>query len=85
MVASLVASPLTRRYGRRAVILAASILFLIGCGLSAGAVHVSMVVIGRILLGVGVGFGNTTIPMYLSEMAPRHLRVSWSIGCVWLC
>lgn len=74
MVASLVASPLTRRHGRRVVIGAASLLFLVGCALSAGAVHVSMVVVGRILLGVGVGFGNTTIPLYLSEMAPRHLR-----------
>ena len=75
MVASLAASPLTRRFGRRAVIGAAALAFLVGTALSAGAVHVAMVVAGRVLLGVGVGFGNMTIPMYLSEMAPRHMRV----------
>jgi MFS family permease len=74
MASSLAASRLTRTHGRRALIAAAALAFLAGAALSAGAVHVSMVVIGRVLLGVGVGFGNTVIPLYLSEMAPRHLR-----------
>ncbi|GFS35745.1 sugar transporter protein 7 [Actinidia rufa] len=28
----------------------------------------------KIMLGVGIGFGNQAVPLYLSEMAPAHLR-----------
>ncbi|MBA0757137.1 hypothetical protein Gotri_020249 [Gossypium trilobum] len=32
-----------------------------------------MLILGRVLLGVGVGFANQPIPLYISEMAlPRH-------------
>ncbi|XP_022134976.1 sugar carrier protein A isoform X2 [Momordica charantia] len=33
-----------------------------------------MLILGRIMLGVGIGFGNQAVPLYLSEMAPTHLR-----------
>ena len=58
LVASLVASGVTRAYGRRATMLAAGACFLAGAGLTAGAVHVAMLVVGRVALGVGVGFAN---------------------------
>nr|QNC69514.1 sugar carrier protein [Annona sp. ZA-2020] len=50
------------------------ISFLVGAGLNAGAVNLSMLLLGRIMLGVGIGFGNQAVPLYLSEMAPAHLR-----------
>ncbi|PIA30176.1 hypothetical protein AQUCO_05700107v1 [Aquilegia coerulea] len=74
LVASLVASPLTRNYGRRASIICGGINFLIGAGLNAAAVNLPMLIMGRIMLGVGIGFGNQAVPLYLSEMAPTHLR-----------
>ncbi|XP_024382260.1 sugar transport protein 7 isoform X2 [Physcomitrium patens] len=33
-----------------------------------------MLIIGRMLLGAGVGFANQSVPLYLSEMAPARLR-----------
>ncbi|GMI97617.1 hypothetical protein HRI_003431000 [Hibiscus trionum] len=33
-----------------------------------------MLLFGRIMLGVGIGFGNQAVPLYLSEMAPTRLR-----------
>ncbi|KAK9156222.1 hypothetical protein Sjap_003702 [Stephania japonica] len=48
--------------------------FLIGAGLNAAAVDVSIIYIGRILLGVGVGFALQFVPLYISEMAPSKLR-----------
>ncbi|KAL1322040.1 hypothetical protein HN51_066956 [Arachis hypogaea] len=33
-----------------------------------------MLIIGRVLLGGGIGFGNQVVPLYLSEMAPTRNR-----------
>ncbi|KFK33306.1 hypothetical protein AALP_AA6G358000 [Arabis alpina] len=74
MVASLVASPITRNYGRRASIICAGIFFLIGAAVNAGSVNLAMVLLGRIMLGFGVGFETQAVPVYLSEVAPTHMR-----------
>ncbi|KAF4365202.1 hypothetical protein G4B88_000361 [Cannabis sativa] len=74
LVATLVASPVTRNYGRRASIICGGISFFIGAVLNAFAINMAMLLVGRILLGVGIGFGNQGVPLYLSEMAPAHLR-----------
>ncbi|XP_004508393.1 sugar transport protein 7-like isoform X1 [Cicer arietinum] len=74
LVASLIASPVTRKYGRKTSIIAGGISFLIGSILNAAAANLAMLIIGRIMLGVGIGFGDQAIPLYLSEMAPTHLR-----------
>ncbi|KEH16381.1 putative major facilitator, sugar transporter, major facilitator superfamily [Medicago truncatula] len=74
LVASLVASTITRKYGRKISIIVGGISFLIGSILNAAAANLGMLIIGRILLGVGIGFGDQAIPLYLSEMAPTHLR-----------
>lgn len=74
LVASLVASPVTRKYGRRMSIICGGLSFLIGAILNATAVNLEMLLLGRIMLGFGIGFGNQAVPLYLSEMAPTHLR-----------
>ncbi|KAL6965554.1 hypothetical protein U1Q18_036605 [Sarracenia purpurea var. burkii] len=74
LVSSLVASPITRNYGRRTSILCGGISFIVGATLDAAAVNLVMLILGRIMLGVGIGFGNQAVPLYLSEMAPAHLR-----------
>ena len=58
LVASLVASPVTRSYGRRASIICGGISFFVGAVLNAFAVNMAMLLLGRILLGIGIGFGN---------------------------
>ncbi|XP_057968351.1 sugar carrier protein A isoform X2 [Malania oleifera] len=74
LVASLIASPVTRKLGRRTSIICGGISFLIGATLNASAMNMAMLLLGRIMLGVGIGFGNQAVPLYLSEMAPTHLR-----------
>ncbi|XP_073289649.1 sugar carrier protein A-like [Primulina huaijiensis] len=74
LVSSLVASPITRRYGRRGSIICGGISFMIGAALDASAVNLVMLILGRLMLGFGIGFGNQAVPLYLSEMAPTHLR-----------
>ncbi|KAJ6746160.1 hypothetical protein OIU74_028759 [Salix koriyanagi] len=74
LVASLVASPVTRVYGRRTSIICGGSSFLVGAILNATSINLAMLLMGRIMLGVGIGFGNQAVPLYLSEMAPTHLR-----------
>ena len=39
-----------------------------------------MAILGRALLGVGLGFVNQAVPLYLSEMAPARYRGMFSNG-----
>ncbi len=43
----------------QSVLILAGVMFVIGAALSAGAVNLSMVVLGRLVLGLGVGGGTT--------------------------
>ncbi|XP_047327029.1 sugar transport protein 7 [Impatiens glandulifera] len=74
LVSSLVASPITSKFGRRGSIICGGVSFIVGATLDASAVNLTMLILGRIMLGVGIGFGNQAVPVYLSEMAPHHLR-----------
>ncbi|BDA51002.1 Sugar transport protein 9 [Coccomyxa sp. Obi] len=60
--------------GRRGVMVSGGAAFLIGALLQATAQNWEMLIIGRILLGVGIGFANEAVPPYISEMAPPKLR-----------
>ena len=40
----------------------------------AGSVTVWMLVIGRVVVGVGIGMAATTVPMYIAESAPAEMR-----------
>ncbi|KAJ8765258.1 hypothetical protein K2173_011938 [Erythroxylum novogranatense] len=74
LIFSFVASKMCENFGRKPTILVASVFFLAGAGLSGGAQNIAMLIVGRIFLGVGVGFGNEAVPLFLSEIAPVHRR-----------
>ncbi|XP_077210066.1 sugar transport protein 14-like [Tasmannia lanceolata] len=74
LVSTFGASYLTRAKGRKASILFGACCFFVGAVFNAAAVNIWMLIIGRILLGVGIGFGNQAVPLYLSEMAPAKKR-----------
>ncbi|KAL2921121.1 Hexose carrier protein HEX6 [Bienertia sinuspersici] len=74
LVASFFASPITKVYGRKTSILIGGLAFLAGSVLGGAALNIYMLILGRLLLGVGVGFSNQSVPLYLSEMAPPKYR-----------
>ncbi|KAL0296470.1 UNVERIFIED_CONTAM: Sugar transport protein 10 [Sesamum radiatum] len=80
LVASFFASATTRKFGRKISMTIGGVVFLIGAILNGAAVNVAMLIIGRILLGVGIGYANQSVPVYLSEMAPPKLRGALNIG-----
>lgn len=68
------ASLVTRKRGRRISILCGSVSFFLGGAINAGAQNIFMLIIGRIFLGIGIGFGNQAVPLYLSEISPPKIR-----------
>ncbi|KAF8404594.1 hypothetical protein HHK36_009481 [Tetracentron sinense] len=80
LAASLVAGRLTRAMGRKATMVLGGCTFFTGAAINGGAVNISMLILGRILLGFGVGFTNQATPVYLSEMAPAKWRGAFNAG-----
>ncbi|PKA45715.1 Sugar transport protein 14 [Apostasia shenzhenica] len=74
LLSTFAAAPVTRKYGRRASILTGAVSFFFGGIVNAAAVNIFMLIIGRILLGIGIGFGNQAVPLYLSEISPPKIR-----------
>ncbi|OAA60303.1 General substrate transporter [Niveomyces insectorum RCEF 264] len=70
--------PVGEVYGRKPVIMIAAILYIIGAILmSANFGSVAELLVGRVISGLGSGFGMTVGAVYISEIAPRALR-----GCM---
>ena len=63
LVTTFGASYITRYYGRKASIIVGSLSFLAGAIINAAAQNIAMLIIGRILLGAGIGFGNQVSQM----------------------
>ncbi|KAI3800345.1 hypothetical protein L1987_28435 [Smallanthus sonchifolius] len=80
LLSSLVASTVTRTLGRKLSMLFGGVLFCAGALINGFAQAVWMLIVGRILLGFGIGFANQSVPLYLSEMAPYKYRGSLNIG-----
>lgn len=61
-------------FGRRASLLLCALLWLVGAAIQSSAQNRAQLMIGRIISGVGVGFGSSVAPVYGSELAPRKIR-----------
>nr|ADP37130.1 putative hexose transporter [Vitis vinifera] len=80
LLSSLVAATVTRKFGRKLSMLFGGLLFCAGAIINGAAKAVWMLIVGRILLGFGIGFANQSVPLYLSEMAPYKYRGALNIG-----
>ncbi|KAI3823649.1 hypothetical protein L1987_05089 [Smallanthus sonchifolius] len=74
LLASCVASYITKVCGRKISMLIGGITFCVGALFNGFALAVWMLIVGRILLGIGIGFANQSVPLYLSEVAPYKYR-----------
>ena len=62
------------KYGRRVVIIAASAVFAVGSIVMGAAPEKWTLLVGRFIVGAGVGLASTVIPTYIAEMSPAHVR-----------
>ena len=74
MAGALVAGGLADRKGRRWTIVAAAVLFTAGALVEALAPGSGVLVVGRLLVGFGVGVASVAAPLYAAELAPSRLR-----------
>ncbi|CEJ79974.1 Putative Hexose transporter [[Torrubiella] hemipterigena] len=73
-ISSLVVGRVGDIIGRRRTILYGSCIFFVGGALQTGATSMSMMMLGRIIAGLGVGMLSTIVPVYQSEISPPHNR-----------
>ena len=74
LVGALVAGVLADKIGRRVTILLAAVLFTIGALFEALAPNTTVLIIGRLIVGFGVGVASVAAPLYAAEQAPTRLR-----------
>ena len=72
--AMMVAGPISDRIGRRPVLRIAAILFALSAIASAIAPSFLLLVIARMVGGLGVGAALIIAPMYIAEIAPAEIR-----------
>ncbi|WP_341843067.1 sugar porter family MFS transporter [Chitinophaga caseinilytica] len=69
-----VSGVLSDRLGRKKMLAAAAVLFLLSAAGSALSPGFTVLVLARIAGGVGVGIASIVAPLYISEIAPAHIR-----------
>ena len=73
-IGALLSGPLSDRYGRRPMILVAASTYALGAFIIAVSPSVSVLIIGRFVIGLSLGALDLVIQLYLSEMAPVEIR-----------
>ncbi|KAK7319117.1 hypothetical protein RJT34_03831 [Clitoria ternatea] len=62
------------RFGRKKSIIVADTLFFIGSVIMAAAPNPSILIVGRVFVGLGVGMASMASPLYISEASPTRVR-----------
>lgn len=71
---ALAGGSLADRYSRKKALILAGYLFLIGAIVQAVAPVVAVLIIGRFIIGFGVGIASVAAPMYVAECSPSRTR-----------
>jgi sugar porter (SP) family MFS transporter len=74
MIGALVGGAVADRIGRRATLVWAGGIFIVGSVLAPLAPNVAVLIVARAIIGVGIGFTSVTAPVYVSELAPPQSR-----------
>lgn len=71
---ALAAGRAVERFGRRAMLLFAAILFAIGAAFASASLGAEMLTGARLVLGFAIGIAGLVAPLYISESAPADKR-----------
>ncbi|WP_018699802.1 sugar porter family MFS transporter [Amorphus coralli] len=71
---ALAAGRAVERFGRRAMLLFAAVLFAIGAAFASAALGAEMLTFARLVLGFAIGIAGLVAPLYISESAPADKR-----------
>lgn len=74
LVGALLAGPVSTKYGRRFVLRATTVFFILGPVAETLAPAIPVLALGRFLSGIGSGAATVVGPIYISEIAPPESR-----------
>ena len=60
--------------GRKKVLIITALMFAVGSIGLAAANTVSLLIIWRLIVGIAIGVASYTVPLYISELSPTHVR-----------
>ncbi|KAH8826073.1 general substrate transporter [Flagelloscypha sp. PMI_526] len=74
LVGSLLVTQLADRLGRKNTVILAGWVWVLGAILQCASVNRGMLVAGRVIAGLSVGFASTIVPIYQSEVTAPSIR-----------
>jgi MFS transporter, SP family, galactose:H+ symporter len=66
-------------FGRRFMLMVTAVIFVTGALVCAAAPSLNFLVVGRLIVGLGIGFATSTVPIYISEVSPPQSR-GWQVS-----
>jgi SP family galactose:H+ symporter-like MFS transporter len=78
-VASLTGGKLADQIGRRMNLALTSVIFILGAIICAAAGSEITLIVGRTIVGLGIGLASATVPLYISEVSPAKAR-GWQVS-----
>ena len=73
-IAALGGGRLADRIGRRVTLLFTGAIFVVGAVICAMSPSVNVLIVGRVLVGLGIGLASTVVPLYIAEISPASAR-----------
>ncbi|KAI1206359.1 general substrate transporter [Annulohypoxylon truncatum] len=71
---AIIQAPTSNRWGRRSANLVAAFITIVSGVLQSASYHIEMLLVGRVICGIGGGMMIANSPVYMSEVAPPHTR-----------
>jgi sugar porter (SP) family MFS transporter len=74
LLTSLVGGMLNDKIGRKKSLLLTALLFIGGALICAVSISIAMLICGRLLIGLAIGIGSFSAPLYIAEMSEERHR-----------
>ncbi len=74
LIAALLCGRLSDKFGRKKILFVTAILFILGSILSALSSNLELLIASRFILGISVGLGSFSAPMYIAEISRSSNR-----------
>src|ERR1700720_2081355 len=78
-VGAMLGGRLADLFGRRRLLIVTAIIFGVGAIVCAAATSPVILIVGRIVVGLGIGLASGTVPVYISEVSPADAR-GWTVS-----
>jgi sugar porter (SP) family MFS transporter len=78
-VLAITGGSLSDRFGRRKMLLITSVVFIAGALVCAAAGSIQILILGRVVVGMGIGLASSVVPLYISEISPANAR-GWQVS-----